>query len=192
MPKSNRERGFKLFRKRGEPLSRLTELLADGPEHGADARGFGRGDLEQALEASGLTEVAEQLVDGFLGRQLARRPPVAEEVEKGGVGLGKCPPRLRPPGVDDRILADDEPRQAQAVGRQFDPGGVLGGEAQEVGRRDARRENALSAERAGSGSGPCWAGSARRPSAGAGNTGPCPAAGSCPGGPGGTAFAPRP
>ncbi len=53
-------------------------------------------------------------------------------------------------------------------------------------------KTAFCRSRPGIGCGPCWAGSARRPSAAAGSTGPCPGAGSRPGGPGGTASAPRP
>ena len=102
IPKSNRESGFKLCRNWPKPACRLPELLPDGPKHGADARRLRRRDFEQPLEASRLAEVAEQLVHGFLGRQLTRLPPVAEEVEQGGVRLGECPPRFRPAGMDDR------------------------------------------------------------------------------------------
>ena len=146
--------GIQALPQLGEAAFGLTDLLADGPEHGADTRGFGRGDLQQALEAPGFAEVFEQLLDGFLGRQLARRPPVAKEVEKSGIRLGQRPPRRRPPRVNDRLLADEEARQARAVGRQLDPGRILGREAQQVGRRDAGREDALLPQRPGTG---CWA-----------------------------------
>ncbi len=79
-----------------------------------------------------------------------------------------------------RLLADDQPRQAQAVGRQFDPRRVLRREAQQVGRCRSRPGKLPSGAWAGTGSGPGWAGSARTPSAAAGSTGPCPTAGSTP------------
>ncbi len=47
----------------GEDGFGLTDLLSDGPEHRADPRGFGRGDLRQPLEAPGLAEVSQQLLD---------------------------------------------------------------------------------------------------------------------------------
>ncbi len=47
--------------------------------------------------------------------------------------------------MDERVLAKEEARQARAVGRQLDPGRVLGRESQQVGRRDAGREDALAA-----------------------------------------------
>src|SRR5262245_13435122 len=40
----------------GEEAFGLIGLLADGTQHGADTRGLGRGNLEQALEAPGLAE----------------------------------------------------------------------------------------------------------------------------------------
>ena len=74
------------------------------------------------------------------------RRPAAEEVEEGGVRLGERLPGLRPARVDDGVAADHETRQAKTVGGQFDSGGILGGEAEEIGRGDARGENFLPPE----------------------------------------------
>ena len=175
----------------GKAVFGLTELLADGPEHGANSRGLSRGDLQQALEAPGFTKVFEQLLDRLLGRQLAQLPPVAKEVKERGIRLGQRPPRRRPSCVDERVLAKEKAREARAIGRQFDPGRILSRETQEVCCRDACRKDPLADPRPGIGCGPCWACSVRRPSAAAGSTGPCLDAGLCLGGAGGTAFAPR-
>src|SRR5262245_48000644 len=55
----------------------LAYLLADGDQQGPDTRRFGRGGLQQALEAPGFAEVPEQFLNRLLGRQFAGRPPVA-------------------------------------------------------------------------------------------------------------------
>ena len=68
--------------------------------------------LTQPLKPSRLAEVPEQLSDCFRGRQFARCTPVAEEVEQRGVCLGEGPPGGGPPGVDDRLLADNQAGQA--------------------------------------------------------------------------------
>ena len=91
----------------------------------------------------GFTEVSKQLLDRFLGRQLARFPAVAKEVEKSGIRLGQRSPRCRPPRVNERILAEEEAREARAVGRQLDPGRILGRETQQIGGGGAGREDSL-------------------------------------------------
>src|SRR4051794_6664433 len=109
----------------GKAVFGLTELLADGPKHGTDARGLGWSDLQQALEASGFTEVFEQFLDRLLRRQLAQVPPVSEEVKERGIRLGQRPPCRRTSCVDERVLAKEKAREARAIGRQFDPGSIL-------------------------------------------------------------------
>src|SRR5262245_36814415 len=58
--------GVQPFPQRRKAGRRLAQLLADGAEHGADARRLRLGGLEQALEAAPFAEVPEQPAHGFL------------------------------------------------------------------------------------------------------------------------------
>ena len=88
----------------------VTELLTDGPEHGTDTRRFRLSNAKEPIEAPVLTEVSEQLLNGFFGRLFTRLRPIAEEVEKSTICLRKVSPGLRPSCMDDRILSDDQSR----------------------------------------------------------------------------------
>src|SRR5262249_50184351 len=141
----------------GEGGLRLADLLADGSEHGPDARGLRRSGLKQPFEATGLAEILEKPVDGLGRRQLARRCAVAEEVEEGGIDIREFPPRRRPARVQEHVLAEKEARQARAVGGELHPGWILGRESEQMGGRDAGRENRLLLESQGSDLGDVWA-----------------------------------
>ncbi len=85
------------------PTSRLSgwpSCCADGPEHGADARRFRRGDLEQALEATRFAEVSEQLVHRFLGGQLTRLPRLRRKSRRAASVSESVRHDCRPAGVD--------------------------------------------------------------------------------------------
>src|SRR5262249_62224263 len=108
-----------------------------------------------------------------------------EGVEEGGFRPGKCVPGPRPARVDDGVAADDKARQAQSVGRQLDPGGILGGEAKEIGRGDARGEDLLPPDGEAADLAGVRPAGAEGGAAGAGIKGPAPALDLPPAGPGG-------
>ncbi len=121
----------------------LPEVFADGADHRADARGLGKRNFNQPLEASFLRQKLDGAPDGFFGRELACASGAAQEIEQRRIALGKAGPCFRPARMNDCVATDEFAGQAEGAGGNLAPTRRLRRESEKVGSSDARRENAL-------------------------------------------------
>ncbi len=121
----------------------LPELFADGADHRADARGLGRRNLNQALEASFLRQKLAGAADGFFRREFACPSGTAQEIEQRRIALREYGPCFRSARVNDGVAADEFAGQAEGAGGKLSPSCRLRRESQKIGGGDAGRETAL-------------------------------------------------
>ena len=101
---------------RSEPLNRrrwLAKLLTDRSKQCPNAWRLRVGNLEQTLKPALFGSEHECPLDSLFRGQLTCAARAPQEIEERRIHPGKGGPGLWAAGVDDRIVADEFPRQAE-------------------------------------------------------------------------------